>query len=150
MTLLAKVNRKAGVDKRLLDCMVHAAETCPLDIVLLEGVRSVMRQSELVAAGASQTMDSAHITGEAIDLGPMVGGDLRWDWPLFYVIAEHMQAAARILGIRLRWGGCWDTELSAGPPPEAMASGYASRRKAMGKKAFLDGPHFELWTRRPR
>ena len=55
MTLLAKVNRKAGVDKRLLDCMVHAAETCPLDIVLLEGVRSVMRQSELVAAGASQT-----------------------------------------------------------------------------------------------
>ena len=150
MTLIAKASRKAGVDRRLIDCMTHAADTCPFDIMLLEGVRSVMRQSELLAAGASQTMDSAHITGEAIDLGPVIAGEARWDWPLFYVLAEHMQKAARILGTAIRWGGCWDTELSAGPQPEAIASGYASRRKAMGKKAFLDGPHFELWIRRPR
>lgn len=144
----ASAARRAGVDKSLLDVLDLAAQTCPFDLVLLEGVRSTMRQAELYAARASQTMDSAHLSGDAVDIGAVLGGDVRWDWPLYYTIAVHMQQACISLAVPLRWGGCWDTELSIGSHPESMASGYASRRRAMGRKAFLDGPHYELWVRR--
>jgi peptidoglycan L-alanyl-D-glutamate endopeptidase CwlK len=149
--MLHSLDRAQGVDKRLVAVAERAAEICLVDITVLEGIRSTLRQSELVAAGASQTMDSAHITGEALDLGAMLGGSVRWDWPLYFTIADAMHLAAVDLGVQLKWGGCWDREVTTWTETaEAMSAGYAKRRGMAGKKAFLDGPHWEIWERKPR
>jgi peptidoglycan L-alanyl-D-glutamate endopeptidase CwlK len=87
-----------------------------------EGLRTKERQRQLVAAGASRTMNSRHLTGHAVDVAALVGGKVRWDWPLYAVIAEHMKAAARELGVAIVWGGDW--------------------------KSFRDGPHVELDRKR--
>lgn len=87
-----------------------------LGFLVTEGRRTALRQSELVKAGASRTMNSRHLTGHAVDLVATVGGEVRWDWPLYYKLAEVMREAAQ--GVPLTWGGSW--------------------------KSFPDGPHFEL------
>jgi peptidoglycan L-alanyl-D-glutamate endopeptidase CwlK len=89
-----------------------------VDFAVTEGLRTKERQAELLAKGASKTMDSRHLTGHAVDLAPIIAGEIRWDWPPFYKIAEAMKAAAAELGIAIVWGGDWRT--------------------------FKDGPHFEL------
>ena len=153
MTLIRKSESKfAGVDAGLVSVVREAAQTLPFDIQALEGLRSTMRQAELVAAHASQTMDSAHLTGEALDLAPVIGGEVRWDWPPFYVIADHMAAAGKRLGVKLIWGGCWDREVTewGAESAESISAGYVTRRKAQGRKAFLDGPHWQIFERKPR
>lgn len=110
-----------------------------------EGLRTLVRQRQLVASGASQTMDSRHLTGHAVDLHATVGRAVRWDWPLYYLLADAMALAANQENVPLRWGGCWDRECGSwisGAEHESMD--YVARRKAMGERAFLDGPHFEL------
>ena len=79
-----------------------------VDFTVLEGIRSPERQKELVAAGASWTLDSYHLTGHAVDLGAWVGHQVRWDWPLYDKIAVAMKDAAIRLGIPLVWGGDWE------------------------------------------
>ena len=78
--------------------------------------------AESLAAGASKTMNSRHITGHAVDLAPTVEGKIRWDWPLFRLLAPAMKQAAQDLVTPLIWGGDW--------------------------KTFKDGPHFELDRRK--
>jgi len=77
-------------------------------------MRSAARQAQLVQAGASQTQRSRHMTGHAIDLVAYVGGDVRWDWPLYDTIATAMKMAARELGVTIEWGGDW-VSLRDGP-----------------------------------
>jgi peptidoglycan L-alanyl-D-glutamate endopeptidase CwlK len=94
-----------------------------IDFTVLEGARTKERQVELLAAGATTTLNSRHIAGpdgfaRAVDLGALVGGKVRWDWPLYFKIADAMKLAAKELGIPLEWGGDW--------------------------KKFKDGPHFQL------
>ncbi|QGH60542.1 M15 family metallopeptidase [Serratia proteamaculans] len=86
---------------------------------VLEGRRSYERQAKLNAAGMSQTMNSRHLTGHAVDLVPWVNGTIPWsDWEAFATIAKSMKASAKKLDIPIIWGGDW--------------------------KSFRDGPHFEL------
>jgi len=87
-----------------------------LGLVVTEGLRSTLRQAELVKAGASRTMNSRHLTGHAVDLAATVGNQIRWDWPLYDTLAKVMKASAQ--GIPLVWGGDW--------------------------KSLRDGPHYEL------
>ena len=117
-----------------------------VDFTILEGLRSAERQKELVKHGASKTLDSRHLTGHAVDLGAVVGGQVRWDWPLYYDIASAVVRASFAEGIPVRWGGCWDkmaSQLDANDI-EAEVSAYVARQKRAGLKAFIDGPHFEL------
>ena len=86
----------------------------PVDFTVLEGMRTEKRQRELVAAGASQTMNSRHLTGHAVDIGAWVGGEVRWDWPLYHKIAAAVKEAARLEGVPIEWGGDWRT-LRDGP-----------------------------------
>jgi peptidoglycan L-alanyl-D-glutamate endopeptidase CwlK len=49
------------------------------------------------------------------------------------------------LEITIRWGGAWDILFTSfDDSPEDMVSDYIARRKKAGKKAFIDGPHYEL------
>lgn len=117
--------RLEGVHPDLVLVVRAAYQTCTeFEIGVLEGLRTRERQVQLVASGASRTMKSRHLTGHAVDLGAWVGGALRWDWPLYRVIAVHMKMAALGLAIPIEWGGDWTT--------------------------FHDGPHFQLtWTAYP-
>lgn len=115
------LQRLEGVHPDLVKVVQLAIEISDIDFTVLEGVRTKARQSQLVAAGASQTMNSRHITGHAVDLGAMVGGEVRWDWPLYKQVAIAMKVAAQQLNIPIVWGGDW--------------------------KTLKDGPHFELHRR---
>ncbi len=110
--------RLQGVHPDLQRIVLLAATLTDTDFIITEGLRTVERQRQLVAKGASQTMNSRHITGHAVDLAATVDGEVRWDWPLYHRLATAMKEAARQLGIRMVWGGDW--------------------------RSFKDGPHFEL------
>lgn len=118
------IDRLSGVHPDLVAVVKRALEITEVDFAVLEGVRSRTRQEQLFKQKATKTMNSRHLTGHAVDLGAYVGGSLRWDWPLYYQIADAMKAAAAELEIPLTWGGDW--------------------------KTFPDGPHFELpWAQYP-
>ena len=112
------IERLQGVHPDLVKVVERAIDLSPVDFTVLEGLRSPERQQTLVASGASQTLNSRHITGHAVDLGAWVDNQVDWSWPLYHKIANAMKAAANELGVAIVWGGDWRT--------------------------FKDGPHFEL------
>jgi hypothetical protein len=93
----------------------RAIEISEVDMTVIEGIRNINRQRELVKAGFSKTMNSRHLTGHAVDIAPW---PISWDWEYFYPIADAMKEAAEELEVNLEWGGDW--------------------------KSFPDGPHYQL------
>ena len=134
-----------GVDADLAAVVEAALAASPVDFAVHDGMRTREEQEAHVASGASKTMDSKHLVGDAVDLVPYLRGALRWEWAPIYQIAGVVRAAAIARGIRLRWGGAWDVTLTdTVESPESVSAGYVARRKAAKRKVFLDGPHFEL------
>ena len=150
MPILGEVSLRnlIGVNPKLQLLVEEGIKESPIDFRVTEGLRTISRQKHLVSIGASRTMDSRHLTGDAVDLVPWDGGP-RWEWPLIYRLAEHIRKVALIHSISLRWGGAWDVHsfTYTTKPPEELVSDYVARCKSRGKKAFLDGPHFELCKR---
>lgn len=119
------LTRLEGVHPDLVRVVKKAAILSNLDFTVLEGLRSADRQKQLVSQGASKTMNSRHLTGHAVDLAPMIGGKVSWDWPLYHKLAKVIKAAAADEKVPLQWGGDW--------------------------RAFKDGPHWELpWAFYPK
>jgi len=95
-------------------------------------------------------MNSRHITGHAVDLAAIVDGKIRWDWPLYYNIANAMLEASDTCGVPIEWGAAWGRHLAAFESAESASQAYIDERKAMEKRPFLDGPHFQLpWNLYP-
>ena len=115
-----------------------------VDFTVLEGIRSKQRQKQLVASGASKTLDGRHLTGHAVDLGAWVDGRLSWDWDYYYLVAEAVKLAAQRLNIPVVWGGVWDKRLNDLGDAKEAVDGYVASRRKLGRSAFIDGPHFEL------
>lgn len=111
-----------GVHPDLVKVLQRAIQITPVDFAVIEGLRTVERQKQLLAAGASKTMQSRHITGHAVDIAPYVDGDIRWDWPLYRKIAPAVKQAAKEVGVPIEWGGDWIR--------------------------FKDGPHWQLPRRK--
>jgi len=148
MPILSRISLRnlATVNPKLQLLCAEAIKETPIDFRVTEGLRSLSRQKHMVEIKASKTMDSKHLTGDAVDIVPWDGGP-RWEWPLIYRLAEHIRKIAVINSISLHWGGVWDLTLSftyTVSPPEELVIAYVARQKAKGEKAFLDGPHFEL------
>lgn len=127
----------------------HAASIGTVKFRITEGVRSIERQKELVRKKLSRTLNSRHITGHAVDLFPLDDSDsdgIRGyeDWDEFYALAKLMQRAAFETGVQVVWGGVWDKQISEYGDPKAEVAAYGARRRKLGRKAFVDGPHFEL------
>ena len=112
------IDRLSGVHPDLVAVVKSAIELSDIDFQVIEGVRSKARQEQLFKAGASKTLNSRHLTGHAVDLCALINDSVRWDWPLYFKIADAMKQAASQLKISIEWGGDWRT--------------------------FKDGPHFEL------
>ena len=107
-----------GIHPDLRRVMDRALKESPLDFIVIEGLRTVDRQRQLVSEGKSRTMNSRHLTGHAVDLLPIGPDGPRFDWPLYHQLAPAVKAAAEAEGVALVWGGDWTS--------------------------FRDGPHFEL------
>lgn len=134
-----------GVHPDLVAVVEKAIEITPQDFSVHDGMRTLEEQKELVRSGASKTLKSRHLSGYAVDLVPYINGKLRWEWDPIYQIAEAVRTAARELEIPIRWGGVWDEVLTeTDEATEDLVSGYIERRRSVGKKAFIDGPHYEL------
>ena len=82
-----------------------------IDISLIEGYRSVDRQTELMKIGKTKTLKSKHLTGEAVDLAPYING-IDWDnRENFIYTAGVVKGTAFQMGIPLRWGGDWNQNM---------------------------------------
>ena len=139
------VKELAGVHADLAAVVKRALELSVQEFVVHDGVRTLAEQKKLVASGASRTLDSRHLSGHAVDLVPIVNGKVRWEWDPIYVIADAVRAAARERDVPIRWGGAWDMQLTdRDEAPEDLVAGYVRRCRDEGRKAFIDGPHFEL------
>ena len=134
-----------GVNVYLINVVKRAIEISDQDFAVHDGIRTQKEQEALVAAGASQTLDSKHLIGHAVDLVPYINGKLRWEWEPIYKIAKAVRQAASEQQVKITWGAAWDVVFTNTlDTPEAVSDAYVARRKAQGKKAFLDGPHFQL------
>ena len=134
-----------GVHADLVAVVKRAIELSVQDFAVHDGNRTLEEQKKYVASGASQTLDSRHMNGHAVDLVPIINGKLRWEWEPIYKIADAVRTAAREVSIPLRWGAAWDvTFTESDERPEDLVADYSARRKKAGKKVFIDGPHFEL------
>lgn len=142
---LANLN---GVHPDLVKVVSTAISVSGVDFSVIEGVRTLARQQQLVASGAAQTLKSRHLTGHAVDLAPYVGGTIRWDWPLFPRIAEAVRVAAQEHDVEIVWGAAWEWPMSQYQDSEKASEDYVSLRRSQNRKPFVDGPHFELWRER--
>jgi peptidoglycan LD-endopeptidase CwlK len=108
-----------GIHPDLRRVIDRALQESPLDFTVIEGLRTETRQRQLVASGASQTMNSRHLTGHAVDLLPIgPDGKAAFAWPLYHKLGPAVKSAAEKEGVAIVWGGDW--------------------------RSFKDGPHFEL------
>lgn len=128
------LSRLEGLHPDLVRVVKKAADMSDLDFTVLEGLRSVDRQKQLMKQSATRTMNSRHITGHAVDLGAMVGGSVRWDWALYLKLAEVVRIAASRENVPIRWGGTWKLLSDIQGPITARIL----------SRSFPDGPHFEL------
>jgi len=142
-----------GVHPDLVMVVETAITLSAVDFSVHDGLRTVAEQKQLVERGASRTMRSKHLKqadgfGHAVDLVPYINGKLRWEWDPIYDIAEAVHRSATDYGVKLRWGGVWDRSFTRldGQMIEWEVEQYADRRRANGRRVFLDGPHFELRT----
>ena len=144
MTLSSRCElRLAGVHEDLVRVVRNAAEGGAIFRVE-EGLRTVERQRQLVAKGASQTMASRHITGHAVDLLPLVDGQPTFNWDFYFPLADAFRAASIAEGVPVVWGGAWGQEMAEYATAKAGQAAYVARMREQGRKPFLDGPHFEL------
>ena len=118
------IARLKGVHPDLVRLVERAIEITTVDFTVLEGLRTLERQKALVAAGASHTMKSRHLTGHAVDLAAWVDDQVDWSWPLYDKIAVAMKTASSQLKVPVEWGAEW--------------------------VSFKDGPHWQLpWKEYP-
>ena len=110
-----------GVHPDLVKVVQRAIQITSQDFTVIEGLRDIKRQEELLRRGATQTMNSRHLTGHAVDITPWVNGEISWDWKYYPEVAKAMKQAAQELKVDLEWGGNW--------------------------KSFKDGPHYQLTWR---
>jgi peptidoglycan L-alanyl-D-glutamate endopeptidase CwlK len=131
------LNNLKGVHPKLVAVVKRALVISPIDFTVLEGVRSQERQNELWAQGRTkpgQVVTWIQSTGthgiqsdgygHAVDLAPY---PIDWnDFERFDQLATVMFAAAKELGVTLRWGGNWDMD------------------DRIHERGESDSPHFEL------
>ena len=136
--------RLAGVHPDLVRVVRNAAAGGAMFRVT-EGLRTPERQRQLVTEGKSQTLDSRHLTGHAVDVVPLDdAGNVSWAWDLYFPLADAFRAAAIAEGVPVIWGGAWGQEMAEYATAKAGQAAYVARVKEAGRKPFLDGPHFEL------
>lgn len=115
-----------GVHDDLVQVVMSTFKNWPYDdigMVVIDGLRTEEEQRRYVKEGKSQTMNSRHLTGHAVDI--VIDKDLtkdglqpQWAFDAYKRLDSAMQQSALHLDVDLTWGGGW--------------------------ASFKDGVHFEL------
>lgn len=98
------------------------------DCVVLEGHRGEAAQEEAVRTGKSKIHwpngNHNKLPSRAVDVAPY---PVNWkDTQRFYYFAGYVKGIASTLGLKIRWGGDWDSDTD------------------LHDQTFYDLPHFEL------
>ena len=102
-------SRLKGVNPKLVNILNEAIKL--MDLTILEGLRSVERQKELVASGASKTMKSKHLKGMAVDVTPYpIDFDSAKGINRHYYMAGMLRGIAHMMKITVRSGADWDSD----------------------------------------
>lgn len=112
---LAKLSE---VNPDLQKLVKNAIGLSTIDFGISEGMRTKERQQILYDTGKSQTMNSRHLTGHAVDVYAWKDGAVSWEFEDYETINVAFSQAAKLTNTPFVWGGSW--------------------------KSFKDGPHFEL------
>lgn len=114
------LKRLEGVDANLVAVVKKASEISSYSFMVVEGIRTLETQKKYVVQGKSQTLNSRHLIGQAVDLAPVENGTIDWNNSKgqFDDVAKAMKQAAKELGVKITWGGNWQT--------------------------FVDKPHFQI------
>lgn len=116
------LSKLKGVHPNLVKVMNEAIKETPIDFSIIYGVRTTKEQQALYAKG--RTKPGSIVTnadglrnksnhqvksdglGYAVDICPYVNGKLDWvNESNFRIIAAHILATAKCLGIKVNWGG---------------------------------------------
>ncbi len=113
-----------------------------VDFGVICGVRTMSEQQALVDSGASKTMKSKHLEGNAVDVMAYVGSRSSWEITLYDDIADAFKAAAVELDIGIRWGAAWHIPdiREWFEPMQAATDNYVDVRRKEGKRPFIDAP----------
>jgi len=111
-------DRLATTHEKLQELFNAAITNSPFDFGITQGIRTKEEQQKLFNEGKSQTLNSRHLTGKAVDIAVFIDGKLTWDFDKYRQVADHIKSVASELKIPIVWGGDWIS--------------------------FKDGPHFEL------
>lgn len=106
--------RLKGVHPNMVRIVERSMELTDIDFMITEGLRTREQQAKYFKAGRSQTMNSKHLTGHAVDVAVLVDGVLTWEWKYYEQLSKYFKQAAKELGIKMTWGGDWKT-LRDGP-----------------------------------
>lgn len=130
MTLTPRCEaRLQGVHPDLAKVVRLASDKCKFRVI--EGLRDIARQRELVASKKSKTMNSRHLTGHAIDV-IAIGDDgiATYDMEDLTRVATAIREAAKECGVKVEWG--------------------AAAKYGGDFATFNDSPHFQLpWKTHP-
>lgn len=140
------IDKLAGVNPKLVAVVKRAIQLTTVDFGVSEGLRTLETQKKYVATGKSQTMQSKHLEGRAVDLVAYIDGEVCWELNVYDNIADAVAKAAKELKVPIRWGAAWnvpDITKWNGTMESAM-NHYIDARRKEGKRPFIDGPHFEL------
>jgi len=133
------IDNLKGVNDELVEVCHLALSLSDIDFGVSEGLRTLEQQKEYVAQGKSQTLNSKHLSGDAIDVYAYVGGSVSWDVKYYIKIAEAFRQAAKQKEYPIRWGGSW-TVLNSEPSASVAYNDYIDERR----DPFIDAPHFEI------
>lgn len=101
------------IQKIITEALTHSC--IDFGIPKLGGKRTVEEQKALYDAGKSKcdgkVKKSYHQSGNAVDIVAYVNGNYTYDKRYYYMLAHHILATAKRMGIHnVRWGGDWDRD----------------------------------------
>ncbi|ELI5568746.1 M15 family metallopeptidase [Listeria monocytogenes] len=101
---LENVNKLADNTKAAARKLLDWAENSGIEVLIYETIRTKEQQSANVANGASQTMRSYHLVGQALDFVMAKGKTVDWG---AYRSDKGKKFVAKAKSLGFEWGGDW-------------------------------------------
>ncbi|EAF2090090.1 M15 family peptidase [Listeria monocytogenes] len=101
---LANVNKLADNTKAAARKLLDWSESNGIEVLIYETIRTKEQQAANVASGASQTMRSYHLVGQALDFVMAKGKTVDWG---AYRSDKGKKFVAKAKALGFEWGGDW-------------------------------------------
>ncbi|HAA4247582.1 TPA_asm: M15 family peptidase [Listeria monocytogenes] len=101
---LENVNKLADNTKAAARKLLDWSESNGIEVLIYETIRTKEQQSANVASGASQTMRSYHLVGQALDFVMAKGKTVDWG---AYRSDKGKKFVAKAKSLGFEWGGDW-------------------------------------------